>query len=165
MKLFVHRCARRRGLAKSPMVELEDTARRLGRTLLLMDARKGGEAEKLCESLGYVRYGDPTWTPLIVTPGFPEYPSGHSCVSGAAGRILTHYFGDQTPVVVGSNTLPGVTRQFPNRTAALEEVKSARVFAGIHFRTACDDGQALGIAVADYINWPFPIARRPGPGG
>jgi hypothetical protein len=95
--------------------------------------------------------GDPTWVPLIVTPGFPEYPSGHSCVSGAAGQILTHYFGDHTPVTVGSNTMPGVTRQFPNLTAALEEVKSARVFAGIHFRTACNDGQALGIGVADYI--------------
>jgi len=94
---------------------------------------------------------DPTWEPLIGTPGFPEYPSGHSCVSGAAGRILTHYFGDHTPVTVVSNTLPGVTRQFPSLTAALEEVKSARVFAGIHFRTACDDGQALGIGVADYI--------------
>jgi hypothetical protein len=52
---------------------------------------------------------------------------------------------------VGSNTLPGVTRQFPSLTAALEELKSARVFAGIHFRTACDDGQSLGIGVADYI--------------
>jgi hypothetical protein len=94
---------------------------------------------------------DPTWEPLIVTPGFPEYPSGHSCVSGAAGRILTHYFGDHTPVTVTSNTLPGVTRQFPSIAAALEEVKSARVFAGIHFRTACNDGQSLGIGVADYI--------------
>ena len=95
--------------------------------------------------------GDPTWAPLLVTPGFPEYPSGHSCVSGAAGRILSHYFGEDTPVTVGSNAMPGVTRQFQGLTAALEEVKSARVFAGIHFRTACNDGQVLGIGVADYI--------------
>ena len=94
---------------------------------------------------------DPTWEPLIGTPGFPEYPSGHSCVSGAAGRILSHYFGEDTPVTVGSNAMPGVTRQFQGLTAALEEVKSARVFAGIHFRTACNDGQVLGIGVADYI--------------
>ncbi len=94
---------------------------------------------------------DPTWEPLIGTPGFPEYPSGHSCVSGAAGRILSSYFGEHTPVTVVSNGMPGVTRPFTNLTAALEEVKSARVFAGIHFRTACDDGQALGIGVADYI--------------
>jgi len=58
MKLFVHRRARRRGLAKALMFELESAARRLGRTLLIMDTRKGGEAETMCESLGYVRYGE-----------------------------------------------------------------------------------------------------------
>ena len=58
IKLCVHRRARRRGLATSLMLELESTARRLGRTLLLMDTRKGGEAEKMCESLGYTRYGE-----------------------------------------------------------------------------------------------------------
>jgi acetyltransferase len=58
IKLFVHRRARRRGLAKALMLEVESTARRLGRTLILMDTRKGGEAEKMCESLGYTRYGE-----------------------------------------------------------------------------------------------------------
>jgi acetyltransferase len=58
MKLFVDRRARRRGLAKALMAALENTARGLGRTLLLMDTRKGGEAETLCESLGYTRYGE-----------------------------------------------------------------------------------------------------------
>jgi GNAT superfamily N-acetyltransferase len=58
MKLFVHRRARRRGLAKALMTEVESTARKLGRTLLIMDTRKGGEAEKMCESLGYVRFGE-----------------------------------------------------------------------------------------------------------
>jgi acetyltransferase len=58
MKLFVHRRARRRGLARALMAEVEATAARMHRTLLLMDTRKGGEAEKMCESLGYVRYGE-----------------------------------------------------------------------------------------------------------
>lgn len=58
MKLFVHRRARRRGLARSLMTAVEATARRIGRTLLMMDTRKGGEAEKLCRSLGYVCFGE-----------------------------------------------------------------------------------------------------------
>jgi hypothetical protein len=94
---------------------------------------------------------DPTWTPLLATPAFPEYPSGHSCVSGAAGRVLSDYFGDDTSFSIGSNVMVGVTRSFPSFSAALQEIKDARVFAGIHFRTACDDGQALGVSVADYV--------------
>ncbi len=58
IKLFVHRRARRRGIARALMLEVQSTARRLGRTLLLMDTRQGGEAEKLCQSLGYIRYGE-----------------------------------------------------------------------------------------------------------
>ena len=58
MKLFVHRRARRQGLARALMAGVEATARRIGRTLLLMDTRKGGEAEKMCEALGYVRFGE-----------------------------------------------------------------------------------------------------------
>jgi acetyltransferase len=58
MKLFVHRRARRRGLAKALMLQAESAARALGRSLLVMDTRQGGGAEKLCESLGYLRYGE-----------------------------------------------------------------------------------------------------------
>jgi GNAT superfamily N-acetyltransferase len=58
IKLFVHRRARRHGLAKALMAELESTARNMGRTLLLADTRKGGGAEKMCEALGYVRFGE-----------------------------------------------------------------------------------------------------------
>lgn len=57
MKLFVHRRARRRGLARALMLEAEATARGLGRTLLIMDTRAGGDADRLCQSLGYVRFG------------------------------------------------------------------------------------------------------------
>ena len=94
---------------------------------------------------------DPAWTPLIVTPPFPEYPSAHSCVSGAATRILSATFGEETSFTVVSDALPGTTRSFHSFTAALEEIKNARIYGGIHFRTACVDGQALGIAVADYV--------------
>ena len=94
---------------------------------------------------------NPAWSPLIVTPPFPEYPSAHSCISGAAGRILSQSFGEETSFNVVSDAMPGVTRTFHSFSAALEEVKNARVFGGIHFRTACVDGTALGIAVGDYV--------------
>ena len=94
---------------------------------------------------------DAAWVPLITTPPFPEYPSAHSCATGAAGRILSNTFGEETSFAVVSNAMPGVTRTFHNFTAALQEVANARVFGGIHFRTATVDGTALGIAVADYV--------------
>lgn len=58
MKLFVHRRARRRGLAMGLMMAAEAVSRGLGRTLLVMDTRQGGEAEKLCQRLGYVQFGE-----------------------------------------------------------------------------------------------------------
>lgn len=94
---------------------------------------------------------DPTWTPLIVTPPFPEYPSAHSCVSGSATAVLSSFFGDNTAFSVSSAGMPGVVRYFSSFSAAIEEIKNARVFGGIHFRTACNDGQTLGSAVGAYI--------------
>jgi hypothetical protein len=94
---------------------------------------------------------DATWAPLFATPAFPEYPSGHSCVSSAAGVVLADAFGERTHFTIESDAMPGVTRSFRSFSSALEEVKNARVFAGIHFRTATDDGQVLGDAVGHYV--------------
>jgi membrane-associated phospholipid phosphatase len=94
---------------------------------------------------------DPSWTPLLITPAFPEYPSGHSTVSAAAATVLAHYFGSNSSFMVDSDVMTGVVRSFPNFSAALTEIVNARVFGGIHFRTACDDGQATGTAVAEYV--------------
>ncbi len=93
---------------------------------------------------------DPSWMPLFATPAHPEYPSGHSCVSSAAAAVLQDYFGDRA-FSLTSDVMVGVTRYFTSFSDALDEVKNARVFAGIHFRTACDDGQTLGTDVADYV--------------
>lgn len=94
---------------------------------------------------------DRAWTPLFATPAHPEYPSGHSCVSGAAAAVLADQFGDRTRFTVENDLMPGVTRSFRSFSTALEEVKNARIFAGIHFRSATDDGQALGTKVANYV--------------
>ena len=94
---------------------------------------------------------DATWMPLFATPNHPEYPSGHSCVSGAAGAVLADQFGERTHFSVVSDLMPGVMRSFRSFSSALEEVKNARIFACIHFRSATDDGQALGVSVASYV--------------
>jgi PAP2 superfamily. len=94
---------------------------------------------------------DSSWTPLLTTPNHPEYPSGHSTVSGAAATVLASYFGNGTPFSVDSDVMLGVVRSFSSFSAALDEIQDARIFGGIHFRTACADGQATGAAVANYI--------------
>ena len=91
---------------------------------------------------------DVTWSPLFATPAHPEYPSGHSCVSGAASAILAHEFGERTSFRMDSDVMIGETRSFRSFAEALEDVKDARVFAGIHFRTATEVGTALGASVA-----------------
>jgi hypothetical protein len=105
---------------------------------------------------------DPSWTPLITTPPFPEYPSAHSCASGAASRVLSLEFGEQSKLEVVSLTMPDVTRRFYSFTAILDEIKTARIVGGIHFRSACTDGQALGTAIADYVlqHAALPVGNR-----
>jgi hypothetical protein len=105
---------------------------------------------------------DLAWTPLLATPPHPDYPSGHSCFSGAAAEVLGAYFGSRTHFTVESDLMPGVVRSFDGFSAALEEVGNARIFAGIHFRSAVEDGQTLGAAVARYV---LTTAMQPLDGG
>jgi hypothetical protein len=65
--------------------------------------------------------------------------------------LLGDYFGEDTHFNVGSDVMFGVIRSFRSFSQALDEVKNARIFGGIHFRSACDVGQKLGIDVAAYV--------------
>ena len=99
---------------------------------------------------------DSGWTPWLDalppgTPAHPEYPSGHSTVSGSAAYILATEFGDNTAFSVTSEIRPG-TRSFSSFSAAVAEIADARVFGGIHFRTSCVRGNALGQSVAAYVS-------------
>jgi PAP2 superfamily len=94
----------------------------------------------------------PGWTPLITTPNFQEYPSGHSGVSSAAATILASEFGDATSFTVSSAGVPGDVRSFTSFSASVAQVNDARVFAGIHFRFACEDANVVGDHVADFVN-------------
>ena len=93
---------------------------------------------------------DTSWTPLLVTPPFPEYTSGHSCASSGAATVLAAYFGDATSFAVKSQTDLNWTRSFSSFSGAVAEVADARVFAGIHFRAACAVGVEMGRGVAEY---------------
>jgi hypothetical protein len=93
----------------------------------------------------------PSWLPLLDTPNHPDYPSGHSTVSGGATTVLASYFGLNTPFWIDASGLPGVVRSFANFDEARDEIANARIFAGIHFRTACVDGFAQGTAVGNYV--------------
>jgi hypothetical protein len=108
-------------------------------------------AIRLLDADGDGNLDDPDWTPLVVTPAFPEYTSGHSSIAGAAATVLADYFGEGTPFMLESQPDPDWVRFYPSFTAALDEVADARVFAGIHFRAACDDGVDASSEVAAYI--------------
>jgi len=94
---------------------------------------------------------DPTWTPLVPTPPYPEYDSGHQSVDRSSATVLIAYFGDDTPVQGDSEGLPGVTRYFANFTAAADEASNARIWDGIHFRFAMNDTRTRATQVAQYV--------------
>ncbi len=89
------------------------------------------------------------WTPLLTTPNHPDYVSGHSTCSMAAAYTLQLLLGE----IAFSNEgvgLPGVVRSFDNFVDAAVEASLSRVYGGIHFSFACEDGLDLGQAVAEY---------------
>jgi len=94
---------------------------------------------------------DPTWQPLLTTPYFQEYPSAHSGVSSAAAAVLTSFFGEDAAFTVTSAGLPGVTRSFTSFAEAVAQVADARVYAGFHFRFACEDAMRMGEQVGAQV--------------
>jgi hypothetical protein len=97
--------------------------------------------------------GDATWTPLFPTPPHPEYLSGHATNSSAMATVLRQIFGDDpgVPIVAISPTNPRFTREWASFREGLEEVIDARIFSGIHYRTADEESAHVGRAVARYV--------------
>jgi len=96
--------------------------------------------------------GNLTWSSFVVTPPFPDYVSGHITISGAASKSLSLFYGtDNISFTTGSDFLPGVTRSFGSFSAASNEAAISRLYGGIHFRSANEDGLATGMAIADWI--------------
>ncbi|MDX2149622.1 MAG: vanadium-dependent haloperoxidase [Bryobacteraceae bacterium] len=93
---------------------------------------------------------DAGWTPLVVTPPFPEYLSFHGVVSGAAQTILTSYFGAAFPFDGTSEGLPGVSRRWSSFSDAADEANLARIWGGIHFRRAVVDARKAGDDIGSF---------------
>jgi hypothetical protein len=94
---------------------------------------------------------DTTWTPLITTPNFPGYTSGHSTFSGAGATILAELFGDTTAFSTTSDGLPGVTRSYTSFSQAALEAGKSRIYGGIHFECDNEFGLKAGEALGEYV--------------
>jgi len=98
------------------------------------------------------KYFDPSWKPLLQTPPFPEFVSGHSVISTAAGEILTKFFGDKFKFKDKTqNEFNLKPRKYKSFRAAAQEACISRLYGGIHFMDAIDDGAWQGKKVADFI--------------
>jgi hypothetical protein len=111
--------------------------------------------------------GDPNWTPLfdpgaselglnfgptLFTPPFPDHPSAHSCGSSAIVHTLQDFFGTDKIAFSAFSARTRTWRSFDRLSDALKEVIDARVWGGIHFRTADMQGAVLGTKVAHYLS-------------
>jgi hypothetical protein len=113
---------------------------------------------------------DPEWLPLLWTPPgepltflippIPDYPSAAAMTSAAAAEVLTTHLGASVPFSVTSDTLPGVTRRFSSFSQAAREAGLSRVFGGIHFVHAVEDGWAAGERVGRDVARTLPRRRR-----
>ena len=98
------------------------------------------------------RYIDKTWTPLLQTPPFPEYVSGHSVVSTSSALILTQIFGDNFRFKDTTENEFGLKpRTFKSFNQAAEEASISRIYGGIHFMDAVTEGQWLGRQVGQFV--------------
>jgi hypothetical protein len=94
---------------------------------------------------------DGSWTALLTAP-YPEHPSGHLCLDGANARVLRMFFDtDKVRFGVTSTRFPGEIRYFDRFSDALDEIIEARIWAGLHYRTADVQARKLGRKVARYM--------------
>ena len=98
------------------------------------------------------QYIDEEWVPLLQTPPFPEYTSGHSVISRAAAVTLTNLYGDNFAFTDTSELEYGLpARNFESFIHASEEAAISRLYGGIHYMMAIDEGVSQGQKVGEFI--------------
>jgi PAP2 superfamily len=99
------------------------------------------------------RFIDPKWEPLLITPPFPELPSGHATQTGAAATVLTQLFGEGYAFTDETDRSDGLApRSFPSFWAAAEEAAVSRLYGGIHFRSSNELGLQQGRCIGAHVN-------------
>jgi membrane-associated phospholipid phosphatase len=104
---------------------------------------------------------DPAWLPYMVTPSFPEYPSGHATQSGAVAAVLTGIFGMKafTDTLHQDHALePRLEpRAFASFEDAADEAATSRVYGGIHYpfssANGLSQGHCIGQVILDRVQW------------
>ena len=103
---------------------------------------------------------DESWRPLLQTPPFPEYTSGHSVISTAAAVVLTKLFGDKVAIEDNSEVPYGLpVRSFNSFQSAADEAAMSRLYGGIHFREAIENGKLQGSNIGNCIATRLMIAE------
>ncbi|MGI8636466.1 MAG: vanadium-dependent haloperoxidase, partial [Segetibacter sp.] len=98
------------------------------------------------------QYIDPSWLPLLQTPPFPEYTSGHSVVSAAASVVLTKYFGDNFSYTDSTENEFGLpARNFTSFHQAAREAAISRFYGGIHYMPSINNGLMEGRKIGTFV--------------
>jgi hypothetical protein len=98
------------------------------------------------------KYLDSDWRPMLQTPPFPEYSSGHSVASSSAAVVLTRLLGDNFSFIDTSEIYFGLPeRKFNSFMEAANEAAISRLYGGIHFRDACEQGVAQGTRLGQFV--------------
>ena len=104
---------------------------------------------------------DENWRPQLQTPPFPEYVSGHSVVSSCSAIILTSIFGDNFSYIDDSEVSFGLPkRPFKSFKQAAAEASISRLYGGIHYRAAIENGVAQGNNIGGYINNKLKMIKK-----
>jgi hypothetical protein len=93
---------------------------------------------------------DPDWLPLVATPSHPEYPAGHPAQNGAAATVLLSHFADGQTFTLTTAGLPSET--YTSISQARTDGNNARVWGGMHYPSTVAISDAVGEAIANYVN-------------
>jgi hypothetical protein len=93
---------------------------------------------------------DPDWAPMLPTPPYPEYTSGHACITGVATEIFSHLFGANSLNLDILSSVTSTIRHYDRADMLDAETMNARIWLGFHFRTAMTDGNRLAHRVAGW---------------